>query len=355
MKHERIITAIAAVMIVVVLIGEVIVYTSSTDSFNVDAKYSDGNVHYSVSISGSQVFSVIVMEDGMQPMTELYVYYDDGYASCYETERGPLGSPTVDQKSYIDQLVTALAFASELRVTILSADDLRAAMTDDVSAGNITKGLVVISGALPDTIYEGNTADLVFDWLADGGRLYWLGNLLGAYYSTPTGIDVVSGDYQAWFFGVSDCLNMDTNGTGFVSNDFIGGASTDGLRYNLSLKNNRVKYAVDTTKLTNYRAVGYSDDNTYASIVLTEYVGGNGMICVLAGDYSRNQRSDLVQVLSSGLCYSTDVIGTADGSVKHGTLTGEIDVSGPGGIYPPNVTVYIYLGGYFPVYGRLFS
>jgi hypothetical protein len=360
MKHERVIEILAVVMITAVLIGEIVVYASSTKSFNVNADY-DGvdNVHWSVSVSGSQPFSVIAMESTMQTMTELYVFYDARYASAYEVERGPIGSRPVDQRFYIDQLLTALAYASGMPVRILSADDLKTAMDDDVAGVNVLKGLVVISGALPDVIYQGNPADLIFDWLAGGGRLYWLGNILGKYCSTPSGIVDVSltePNYQALFFGAgaNDCLNTDASGTGFVSHDFKRGPIY-GLRDDLSLKNNRVKYAMDTTKLdaagVNYRAVGFSDDNAYASVVLAEYGGGKGMICVLAGDYSRNQRSDLVQIVSSGICYSTNVLGTAHGSVRYGTSSGDIDVTGAA----MDVTAYVCLGGYYPVYGRLFS
>ncbi|MCL1811105.1 MAG: hypothetical protein FWG41_02635, partial [Methanomassiliicoccaceae archaeon] len=312
---------------------------------------------YSVSVSGSQAYSGIAMKNGMRPMTEIYIFYDKEYASCYEAEEGPIGSKPLDQRTYVEMLAAALASSSGTPVRILSADELREAMDDDVAAGDVQKGLVVISGALPDTIYAGSGTDPIFDWLGGGGRLYWLGNILGKYYSTVSEIVDVSAalpNYQELFFGV-ECLNTDTAGNGFVSNDFTGGP-TDSLRYDLSLKNNRIKYGVNTAVLgaghVNYRAVGYSDDNNeYASIVLAEYAGGKGMVCVLAGDYSRNQRSDLVQVLSSGIDHSTEILGTVSGSVRYGTHTGMMDIGPP----EPNMTAYIYLGGYFPVYGRLFS
>jgi len=358
MNHDRIIMIIAAVLLASILIGEVVVYTSSTDSFSVDAEYDgSGGVDYSVSVNGSQVYRVIVMENSMQPMTELYIFYDEKYASDYRIEVAPIGSKPLTQFNYIDAFVTALGVASDLPVKILTADELLDAMTDDVGSGSdILKGLLVISGALPDVIYTGSSADLIFDWLGNGGRLYWLGNILGKYYSTTTGLEEVPAttEYQKLFFGV-DCINADTSGTGFVSNDFTKGPVAD-LRYDLSIKNNRIKYGIDTTVLESngieYRAFGYSDDsNKFACIVLTEYTGGKGMICVMAGDYSRNQRSDLIQVISSGVDHSTDILGTADGSLKYSTQTGKIDV-GPS---VPNMTAYIYLGGYFPVYGRMIT
>jgi hypothetical protein len=347
---------IAAALLAVILIGEVIVYTSNTNSFVLNAEHDgSGGVDYSVSISGSQPYQAIVMENGMQTMTELYIFYDPGYASDYQIEIGPIGSKPLDQNNYINMFMTSLESASGMPVRIMSAEELRTAMSDDVGSGDTRKGLLVISGALPDVIYTGSSADLIFQWLGGGGRLYWAGNILGKYYSTTSGlVDVpATTEYQKLFFGM-DCLNTDTSGDGFVSNDFTGGPTAD-LRYDLSIKNNRIKYGVDTTILdsnsVNYRAFGYSDDaNRYASIVLTEYTGGKGMICVLAGDYSRNQRSDLVQVISSGVDHSTNILGTADGSLRYGTCTGEIDV----GPLVPNMTAYIYLGGYYQVYGRLF-
>ena len=351
MNHDRIIMILAASLLAIVLIGEVVVYTSSTDSFDVNAEYEDGSVSYSISVSGSQAYNVIVMENGMAPMTELYIFYDPEYASCTQAEKGPIGSKPLDQKNYIDQFLYSLAAASDLPVRILNAEELKDAMSDDVGS-DIRKGLLVLSGALPDVIYKGTSADLVFQWLGDGGRLYWAGNILGKYYSTAAGIEDVSSEYQKLFFG-TECLDTDTLGNGFVSNDFTRG-ETASLRYDLAIKNNRVKYGMDTAALdahgNKYRALGYADDaQGYASIVLTEYTGGKGMICVLAGDLSRNQRSDLVQVVSSGIDHSTNILGTAAGSQRYGTSTGEIDV----GLPVPIMTAYIYLGGYYPVYGRL--
>jgi hypothetical protein len=242
--------------------------------------------------------------------------------------------------------------ASDLPVRILNAKELQTAMIDDVGS-DVNKGLVVLSGALPDVVYTGSSTDLIFQWLGDGGRLYWLGNVLGKYYSTTSSIEEVSSpDYQKLFFGI-DCLNTDAIENDFVSNDFTRGEIAN-LRNDLSIKNNRVKYGADTSVLEaggiNYRALGYADDHQeYASIVLAEFAGGKGMICVLAGDLSRNQRSDLVQVVSSGIDHSTNILGTAKGSVRYGTATGDIDVGGPAA----NMTAYIYLGGYYAVYGRL--
>ena len=346
MNHDRIILAIVAVTVAVILIGEVIVYTSSTDSFDIDADISGSDIEYSISVRGSQVYSVVAMSSGMLHMSEVYVYYDANYGTSYEKDLGPVGSHELDQEYYIDQLVKHILARGSTPVTVLSAVELEAAMTKDLASGSFQKGLVVVSGALPDTIYIGDPGDLIFNWLSNGGRLYWAGNILGKYVATPGGItDALTGfDYQMEFFGASDCQNT---GDAFFASEDVSGNS---LRYDLSLKNNYVRYGIDVTKLPSTRdhlSIGYTD-GTYDSIVFVSY--GNGMVCVVSGNYSRTQYSDLAHVVASNVCYSTVVIETVTGSVRYGNDSGSIDISGASG----HITVYAYLGGYFPVYGKLF-
>ena len=345
MKHDRMIAAIAIVTIAVILIGEVIVYTTGTDDFNVNVNLSGKNAEFDISVRGSQVYSVVAMDNGsMKSMDEVYVYYDESYASAYVVEPGPIGSHELMQEYYVDQMTKHLVNRGT-SVRILSAADLAVAMNDDIS-GVLQKGLIVASGALPDTIYTGDTADLIFDWLNDGGRLFWVGNLLGKFIATPTGIVDVTSDYQMLFFGVSDCLN--------ASDDYLAleDVTDNNLRYDLSLRNNDIRYAVNTSKLTtagvSCLATGFTD-GTYDSIVLTEY--GNGMVCVFGGDLSREQYRDVAQIVSSGVCYNTSVLDVVSGSIRYGSDSGSIDLSAAA----DNVVVYVYLGGYFPVYGRSFS
>lgn len=342
MNHGNVIKTIGIVVIAVILLGEVFVYTSSTDSYNINASMSGDNVNYSIFISGSQSYETVLMESSMRPTDEVYIYYDENYASACSSETGPVGSVPVDLGRYLDQLTKNLEYRGGPPVKVLNASELAEAMASD-SAGT-TKSLVVFSGALPDTIYQGNADDLIFTWLNDGGRLYWAGNLLGKYISSPGGVMLAGDNYQELFFG-AECLN--TGDDSFVSHD----VSDNDLRYDLSLKNNRIKFGVDISEIPSDRgrlAIGYSENN-YSSIVFTQY--GGGMICVLAGDLSRNQWSDLSQVLAAGISYSTTVIDTADGSLKYGGTSGTFDITG----YSGDITLYVYLGGYYPVCGRLFS
>ena len=335
------VTLISVVIIAALLIGEIIVYTSGTHDFDIEAERSADEIEYSIGVRGAQVYSVITLDNkGMLPMTEIYVYLDESYASNYQREPGPIGSNPLNQTYYVDQLVKLLENRGSTPVRVVNATELEVAMNADIGT-SFQKGLVVISGALPDTIYDVSN-NTIFDWLNDGGRLYWAGNFLGKYVGTPDGIQDGPSNYQDLFFG-AECLTTDAP---FVDEDDV----TNSLRKDLSLKNNDVKFAVDTSKLPagkNYMTAGYANGNC-SSITFVEY--GDGVICVLAGDLQRTQYSDLAQIISANITYTTEVIGNISGNVRYGNVSGVMDVTGF-----TDVSVYICLGGYYPVYGRFFS
>jgi hypothetical protein len=341
MKSNTVLTVIFVLVAATVLVGEVYVYTFNTDRYSSDVSMTADGIDYSVTSGGTSPYSVLVFDNGSFEMSsKYYIYYDANYRSNVEEVFVPVGAKAFTEDYYISQLVKMLEYRGITNVEILNAAELRTAMDSDISAGNITNGLVVLSGALPDTIYQGKAGDTILEWLQDGGRLYWAGNLLGAFYSTPDEIIDAPSGYQMLFFG-PECLN--TGETEKAMSDI----TTNDLRHTLSLMNNNVRYGIDVTGLSVYLELGYTEDG-YSSIVMTEK--GNGMICVLAGDYSNNQRHDLAQVISSGLCHLSVPLGYAGGTVERSTVAGHIDVTFTTG---SNYVVYVYYGGYYPIYGMV--
>lgn len=346
MKSDRVIEIIAAVVIAVILIGEVIVYTTDQGRYSSGAVLEDGTVTYTMSSGGSESYNVIISESSLDTMTEIYVYYDETYVSDYEEVSVPVGARALDQEYYIEQLVKQLDYRTSVEITVLDASGLDAAMAADIASGDTSKGLIVISGALPDLIYTGNSADDIFQWMNVGGRLYWLGNMIGCQYATVEELVPVD-NYQILFFGV-ECLN---DGDSEKAYDAVG---SNDLRTDMSLSNNSVKYAVDVAALTAYKGAdkvldaGYSD-GTYSSIVMTDY--GNGMICIISGDYSNDQRADLSQMVASQLAYDSEILYEDSGNVNRTTVTKTADIGETAG----NVSVYLYYGGYYTVYGEYYS
>lgn len=349
MRTDSKITIIFALVVAIVLLGEIYVYAFNTDGYSSDASVSGNRVDYSVSADVSTTYSVHILDNGsFKPNAEYYIYYDSGYGSSIEAVPVPVGAKPFTQDYYISQLIHMFEYRGITNVETLDASELREAMLSDIYAGTCEKGLIVLSGALPDTIYKGVDTDTIFEWLGDGGRLYWAGNLLGRYVASADGgltdLDENGVGYQTMFFG-TDCLNTgdaDKAYSDITVNDY---------RHTMSMANNSVKYGVDASKLPagDVLAMGYTD-GTYSSTAFVKYWSGDGMICVVGGDYSSYQRNDFAQMISSGLSYCSETIGYAEGALKRTTLHGTIDATITGGNV---ILAYVYYGGYYPIYGKL--
>jgi hypothetical protein len=344
-KRDRHLIAVVVLIIAVVLIGEVYIYTFSAGTYGSSTKMSSDGVIYNVSSGSSNSYNVIVSDNGdFEPITEYYVYYDERYESNVVCEWQPIGSKALTESYYLSQLKCQLEYRGVTSLKTVDADELASLMREDVSSGNYSKGLIIISGAFPDTVYTGGSSDLIFSWMSGGGSLYWLGNIIGSCYSTQAGGLVDVSGYQTLFFGTEGCVNTDKDlrvaYSDITDNDY---------RYALSMMNNNVKYGVNAEMLSGGTlAIGYTEDD-YSSIVFNKF--GDGMICVLAGDMSNNQRADLAQIISSGLCYNSAIIGQASGTVTRGSVSGTVDMTAPS----QYSSVYIYYGGYYPVYGRCYQ
>ncbi|MCL2143086.1 MAG: hypothetical protein FWH44_02350 [Methanomassiliicoccaceae archaeon] len=341
-RSDIVLTVIFAAVVAVVLIGEAYVYTAGDGRYASDIAWTDDGIEYSVTSKGSEQYSVLVMDNGsFEMINRLYIYYDEGYGSELEKVRVPVGAKALTQEYYISQLIATLNNRGVRNIEILNAAELKDALEDDITSSNASvKGLVVLSGALPETIYS-TSVNLVLDWINDGGSLYWAGNFLGKYYATPGGTAEAVRNYEYDFFGKTGCLNE--GGENAELSDIV----TNNYRHSLSLMNNRIKYGVDISGLGGL-AVGYTD-GTYSSTAMVRL--GDGMICVLAGDYSNDQRHDLAQIIASGISAYTDenAAGYVKGDVKKGTVTGSVDIDYTGG---HNYAVYVYYGGYYTVYGK---
>lgn len=327
---------IAVAVLAVIVIGEVIVYTSDYTDYSAEATLEDGVLDYTVSADGSKVYSVVVSDDGGYPaLRTLYLYHDGTYPSDYETVDADVGAPSIDQRYYLEQVAELLGYRSSVETAFVDAEGLA-----DVMAGEAAGvGVVVISGTLPATVYTGSEGDPIFAWLSAGGSLYWAGNSIGSSYSTHDELVPVEG-YERLFFG-AECLYEGDDNKAY---DEV----PNGYTQALSLTNNDIRYGVSTSLLPSDRAslaVGFESDG-YASVALVQY--GDGMVCVLGGQPSKFQRYDMAQVIAAGLSPYSELLEVAEGSAG-GSDSGSID-----GIPGTGVSVYIYLGGYYPVFGKLF-
>ena len=320
-------------------------YDANTDS--------DGN--YSVYCSGNNAYDAILTDNGsFESPSTLYIYYDESYGSVVNDAEVEIGAMELTQKYYLSQLVYNLSYYGYSNVTYVNAEEMTTLLSDTSTAKG--KGLVIIAGAIPDTSYNGTSSSAIVEWIQNGGSLYWTGEQIGKYISHSNGtVSEATSGYSQLF--VNSELNQTEYDPDIQYDDLAGIKAYDqvsGNRYTdtLSLKDNYILYAPDTTAMAagTYLTIGYTDGQ-YASITFVQ--NGSGMVCVLAGDYSNNQRMDFATVVAAGLCYCSEEIDWQSGDVTKGSVSGtfnNMDAVTAG----DRLVSFIYIGGDFSVFGKTF-
>ncbi|MCL1811772.1 MAG: hypothetical protein FWG41_06140 [Methanomassiliicoccaceae archaeon] len=326
-------TVIAIVLCLAVVFGEFIAYSPGMHTYSAEAERNGDSVDFQITSSVSSVYSAVAFDNGgyAAPLT-IYIYKDESYYEFMDEAVDSAGISPVDIGHAADQMVLLLGSKGIMDSHICDSSELAELMAED----GRSKGLVVLSYALPESIYSGNAADPLFRWLSEGGSLYWLGGPIGRFYTTDEELVVVD-DNQELFFG-KKCINP--GGTDIAFSVIDGDGLTDGLY----LKWNRVAFALNTDGIPGAKAIGFSQDG-YSSVSMVPY--GGGMVCVFGGACNRNLYDDATQVIASGVsCYS-EVIEIKTGTVNR-TVHDSIDTQGYGG----NIVLYVSIGGYYTIYGR---
>ncbi len=162
--------------------------------------------------------------------------------------------------------------------------------------------IIMTSGAFPDTVYDGTAGSPILKWISGGGSLYWVSMQIGRYIGHADGsVSDAAAGYERLFLGKTGCLNPMEQNDEMRAGAAYSDVTDNDLRYALSLKNNNILYAVDTSAMDagSYLAAGYCeniDDKTYASTVFVR--NGNGQVCIMAGDYSNHQRMDMSSLVA---------------------------------------------------------
>jgi hypothetical protein len=196
-----------------------------------------------------------------------------------------------------------------------------------------------MSYALPVGIYSGSDGDVLFKWLAAGGSLYWMSSPIGMFYRTEDRLSEV-GNAQELFFG-EECVNMDFAGPA------LSVIEDNGFTDALCLKWNRVLYGIKPLDTEGQISTGFSHEG-YSSVSMVPF--GDGMICVVGGDYDRYQCDDVSQIIASGLSCHSKILEHKSGTVTRGTVNMIFDRPSDAG----NLSLYLSIGGYYTVFGRAF-
>ena len=339
MRSDKPVVLIALILCAVLVAGEVSVFVSGSEDYDSSISLNGGDISYSVTSSGSNTYDVIVTDNGTVPsVTKLYLYQDSSYAVNMTPGRLPVGPKELTVEYYMEQLVSELKYRGFTDITIVDAEGF----ADLCSGTSEGVGIVVVSGALPSTVYTDDN-DLLLDWIGNGGTLYWAGNVLGKYIADGETLKEAEEDYCLKFTGVSNSIcETDASATGTIT--------SNAYQDLLGLQSSDMTFGIKTGVLTSeYLAVGYTDGDCAGTVFVKN---GSGGVCVLSGYCSNEQRQDMAQVICAGLTYSSTVAGTAEGTVTRDTESGTITLTASPG---DGIAAYVVIGkgdGY-PVYGKI--
>lgn len=341
MRDKRLILT-AAIVVAVILAGEAYVCLNDWDGmYDVGFSNDGDSVSVSIGSGGSKVYDIVAIGNGSSPaISEIVLYYDPDQGEMLDDTWHATGGKDLDQEYYISQLAVQLGIRG-VDARIVDATELEDIMETALSEGRCDQAVFMASGALPDTVYSGDASDTVVRWLSEGGRLYWAGNILGAYISSSDGTVRQAGDgYRGLFF--AEGVQNTEGAYGLTPVD------GDPWREALCLAGNGTAYGLDASKLDGALSAGYTD-GTYSSVCMVGY--GKGMMCVFGGALSNDQRSDVAQVIASGLSNGSTLLAHIGGTATRTTVVETVNLSGTDG----SISVYAYIGGHFTVRGGCFT
>lgn len=311
--------AIAVVLLVVMVAGEVLTYADPYD-YGSSVGYTDDGPEYTVSSSAAAEFTVVqLVSEAMVPPDRVYVYYDGDYGTVGITEAA----------SAVEDMIHDLSIHG-MDATVVDAEGLGELMSTE--GGGV--GVIFLTGAAPSTVYTGAEGDPLLRWMSSGGSVYWVGPTMGKYVAWPDGEVTEVEGWEDLFYGAGCFNDAQSRESAVGQRDEIGEA--------ICIMSSSSQYGM-SSDVEGCLQLGYVSEDGYGSVALAPY--GSGMLCVVGGSYDDSTRTDLVQVVASGVTYCSEIvwIGTVD--VSGGSASGRlVDVDGS--------YVYIFCGGYYSPYGQ---
>lgn len=337
------IVVLAVVLIAVVFAGEYFTYGHNVDR-DASATWDVGSASYSVYSSGSDEYRAVLFDNGGHaPVDTLHIYadgtYDEYYTRACEMSDGA-GPLYMEGDYYVEQVRESLKIRGFDDVVIIDAEGLENLLrTTMTSPSGI--GVMVISYAVPGSVYSGQSDCLLINWINNGGSLYWLSSEIGRFYTDDSGLHKVGGDCTAHFFGIPvpvDCSDGDS--LSYITGNTLNTEFTEAL----CLKNSTTEFGIDVSGLSGIQ-LGFGEDG-YASVSMVSV--GAGMICVFAGGFDINQLDDIGQVVASKLTCESTFLESQRGKVTRDSVEGIFSFSAS------DAYLFIYTGGVYANFGACF-
>ena len=337
MKSKVDAIAICAVLLCsAVIVGEYLTYSPGVHEYSATATWNDNSVDYTISSSGSDAYSAVLIDsNGRIPVDSITILFDGHYLDHFEEVQEQGRATYIDQQYYVDQITGALRMRNFTAVDVCDEGSLSLFISGSINnaAG---KGLLVMTYALPSDIYDGTPECPLMQWVANGGTLYWVGSEIGAY-CIENGELVRIADNQTMLFG-HECVNIS-------GPEVADEADNEGFCEALALKGAGNRFSVDVSSINGGLAIGFGSGG-YRTISFVPF--GNGQICVFGGYSSMDHFDDIGQTIAAGLSCSSEIAGHQDGIITRSTISSTFAPIANAS------TLYVFTGGIYLNYGCAF-
>ena len=308
--------AIGVVIVAVILLGQCLAYYGNSNSTSISTEVDGSEISYTITTSSDFVCDEAHLKNGFNAPRTYYILTDTSYGSTMSEE---------DLKSTCYLMSNEVKLCPSLTLKSADAGKIESMIDDSLSTGNFDIGLVIITGAIPENIYDGTASSKIIQWMTAGGTLYYSGSQFGINIATHDGVKQMD-DWSAVsnaLFGTDQLFCVDPDvcfADERINPDLTGLAK---ITFNGITFGTRMSAAPADSVFLGY------GDGTYASIALMKY--GSGQLAHF-GDATGYQNSyALAHVMSLGLTYKTELLSVTTcnitGNSHDGDFTDSADLT----------------------------
>ena len=285
---------------VILAIGCWNVYFVDHGDYDCSCIVNDGSI--SLSVTGTDAQYRYSVYSNTRAPDDIYLYLDERYPSDLNTY--------YQQSDFLNVLKDMLERRGMDSTGFVDADGLKDVMTSSCT-------IVFVSGALPDTVYDGTGTDLFTHWMDMGGNVFWTGPEIGRYVSSPDGAK----DLGKGIFNGMVCTEKDSFGYGHSDMYQYTCVRYDDCTYGLSVD------------VPDSLSLGYVSEDGYSAVSVAKYM--NGSVTVFGGNVAVTEnisqvltdRTFFSEIVISGLTYQSVGLAHGEGMVSDKDVMIDLDVS----------------------------
>ncbi len=296
MKHS--VEALITVSVLVILLAGAFVSSSTNYGYDAKLSYDDSSLFF----EGAPAEYVYAVMFGAEPPENIYLYYDEN--------RECVGTTNYNVNRFNNNVEKLISIRSDAKCAVVNADELKVVMKSDYDAY-----VVMVSGALPDTVYETDENSTLENWVKGGGRLYWSGPDIGTYRSTNDGIQTIN---HSIFFNEGDICGNDDGGLAYTSSD---------LFKLYPLTNTSTSFGL-RSDYEGSKVLGLCSNEGYSTTSVVKI--NNGELFIFAGSLvhsSIEYRTYFIDILLSGIDSDTTIVEDGQGKKGNGSIKINLDTT----------------------------